>query len=52
MKEIKRIFDFEVTAILTIAILLGVVLFGVNILLEADMFRFYDKSNNYQALHK
>ena len=26
-----------------IAILLGVVLFGVNILLEADMFRFYDK---------
>ena len=43
MKEIKRIFDFEVTSILTIAILLGVVLFGVNILLEADMFRFYDK---------
>ena len=43
MKEIKRIFDFEVTAILTIAILLGVVLFGVNILLETDMFRFYDK---------
>ena len=42
LKELKKIFDFEVTATLTIMILLGFVLFGVNILLEADMFRFYD----------
>lgn len=42
LKELKRLIDFEITALLTIIILFGVVLFGVNILLEADMFRFYD----------